>query len=654
MDDFLYPPERGGDSTRAQDGHDNTFGPEGSDGGTDPGPQHEGLPEHPDAAGSADGPPTTPLRNPSEGSDRIAVSRLLEEAQALEKPSFEEMRGLIRNAREIRATPAEMKVLQLLLAERSNLTTGIIAQFAIDERNRINGFGVIGTPDDAKAAIVTMLLNDFEQLVWSGGSLYGYCGEAEGRPVSETGYFQRISQDRLDALIIQHLSQTTIVESRRQRAELIDRIAAEAREQDFFDNAAPGVNLASCRLFWDGTNFQQSDVSVQNRARERLPFAYDPEAQAPVFNRAIRRVIASEAKRAALQEVFGAVIFGITPKKDAARRIVLLLGGPNSGKSTIIALLQLFVPDYATVSVPPEEWGKEYSRARLEGAILNIVTELGGRQPLAGEQVKRIASCEPVSARHPYGRSFEYRPRAWHLFASNELPRVTDTSPAFERRMLVLNFDRPLERGEIDGDLIERVREELPGVLNWAMEGAKRLAQRGYFLPPPGHHEAVLGMQFGTDPVPLFAHLAVEAAPGDPQGVTTERLRAALKAFAEARGLDTDGWNELTHMKRLADFLNKLYGAERAARDGRPFYRFVKLRAEQGYRERRDLGACVPPVLANPWIAMMNNDAIPDPNLAHPLIGLTAPAAVLFDRLQLSINVSLPTVLERNLTIQSR
>jgi putative DNA primase/helicase len=148
--------------------------------------------------------------------------------------------------------------------------------------------------------------------------------------------------------------------------------------------------------------------------------------------------------------------------------------------------------------------------------------------------------------------------------------------------MLVLNFDRPLERGEIDGDLIERVREELPGVLNWAMEGAKRLAQRGYFLPPPGHHEAVLGMQFGTDPVALFAHLAVEAAPGDRQGVTTERLRAALKAFAETRGLDTDGWNEVTHMKRLADFLKKLYGAERAARDGRPFYRFVKLRAEQG------------------------------------------------------------------------
>ena len=97
------------------------------------------------------------------------------------------------------------------------------------------------------------------------------------------------------------------------------------------------------------------------------------------------------------------------------------------------------------------------------------------------------------------------------------------------------------------------------------------------------HVATIRNARGGRHPDPLrAAHLAVEAAPGDPRGVTTERLRAALKAFAEARGLDTDGWNEVTHMKRLADFLKKLYGAERAARDGRPFYRFVRLRAEQG------------------------------------------------------------------------
>lgn len=587
MDDFLPPPEEWDEGTRAQDGHDDRSGPGASGGGTDPGSQpvgreHDGLSGIPDVAGTADGHPISPLRCPDGGNDPILVSRLLEEADALDRPNFDTMRNLIRKAREIRATPAEMKALQCLLVDRSVWPPGVVAQLVTDERNRIDQFGVLGTVDEAKDAVIAKLLGEYEKLVWPGGSLYGYRGDAEGQPVGETGYYRRISRECLDAQIIQHLGRTTIVGTRLQRAEVIDRIEAAAREQNFFDGAQAGVNLANGFLFWEGTKFALREVSEENRARERLVFSFDPNAQAPTFEQALRRVIVCELKRATLQEVFGAVIFGTTPMKDAARRIVLLVGGPNSGKSTIIALLQLFVPGYATVSVPPEEWGKEYSRARLEAARLNIVTELGGRQKMAGEQVKRIASCEPVSARHPYGRSFEFRPRAWHLFATNELPRVSDQTSAFERRMLVLNFDHMLAREEIDGDLIERVREELPGVLNWAMEGAERLAQRGFFVTPPGHHESVLGMQFGSDPVEIFARFRIEAAPGDRRGVTTEELRAALKAFAEARGLDTDAWNDVTHMKRLAELLKRLYGAERAARDGRPFYRFVKLRADQG------------------------------------------------------------------------
>jgi phage/plasmid-associated DNA primase len=248
----------------------------------------------------------------------------------------------------------------------------------------------------------------------------------------------------------------------------------------------------------------------------------------------------------------------------------------------LIKLLQLFFPKETIKTVPPEEWGSIYARARLESARLNIVTELGTTFTLAGEQVKRIASWEPVSARHPYGRQFDFVPRAHHAFGANSTSRVNDHTTAFARRVLAIVFEHPLQDAEIDGGLLDRIRdEERPGVLAWAMEGAERLARRGIYLLPPGHAEAVLRMQFGDDPVELFVRLRVEAAPGDAEGTTTEVLRAALKAFAEARRVDTEGWTDVTHMRRLAERMKELYKAGRAMRDGRPFYRYVHLRPDR-------------------------------------------------------------------------
>jgi phage/plasmid-associated DNA primase len=226
-------------------------------------------------------------------------------------------------------------------------------------------------------------------------------------------------------------------------------------------------------------------------------------------------------------------------------------------------------------SVPPDSWSSEYSRARLLGVTLNVCTELAGDKLLVSNYVKQIASCETVAARHPRGREFEFRPRAWHVFACNDLPRTNDATAAFGRRLLAINFDRTIERVEVDGEFLERVREELPGVLNWAAEGAARLIRNGRFTLPNGHREALLEMQHGDDAVAIFIHEGVERAPG--QRLMSAALQQAMRAFARDLGIDAIDVHSGV-MKRASKMMEKLYGGVRSPTNNNPYYENVRLR----------------------------------------------------------------------------
>jgi hypothetical protein len=515
-----------------------------------------------------------PIRS---ASGPAVLQRLLDEASRLTRSPLNDLaaqqrvREILRRAHEARLSPGDARTLHVVLATLTRWPMIIINQRAIDARNDVPGVGIIGSVAEAAAAFQALLEQRYRHFIWNGGSGYGYTEEA--------GYYVRLPPAELDRMLTEWMGHTTFAEKAQQRKELIGRLEGSTNSSSFFDNLPPGVNLAKSFVKWDDKDgFVEQHPSLEHRSRERLMFECLPGAMCPTFLRGLSRILPCQAAQEALQEAIGAAVFGLIPASDKARRIILLVGRRNSGKSTILELLQEFFPKYAVASVPPEEWGKEYSRALLEAARLNIVTELGGRQELAGDHVKRIASCELILGRLPYGQPRKFRPIAWHFFATNELPRVSDSTSAFERRMLVISFDQSLRQDEIKGDFLDRVREELPGILNWASDGAERLIRRGYFLPPPGHQEAVLNMQFGNNLVEVFARLCVDAAPGDPRGVTSEALWTSLRAFAEVRDVHTDGWTDATHMRSLSGILKKLYGAERATRNGRPFYRFVRLR----------------------------------------------------------------------------
>jgi putative DNA primase/helicase len=65
----------------------------------------------------------------------------------------------------------------------------------------------------------------------------------------------------------------------------------------------------------------------------------------------------------------------------------------------------------------------------------------------------------------------------------NGKPQIKDTSKGMWRRPRLIDFGQPIPKEERDPQLSEKLRAELPGILNWALEGLRRVYERGLIVP---------------------------------------------------------------------------------------------------------------------------------------------------------------------------
>ncbi len=68
------------------------------------------------------------------------------------------------------------------------------------------------------------------------------------------------------------------------------------------------------------------------------------------------------------------------------------------------------------------------------------------------------------------------------MFCLNELPKTNDTSNGFYRRFLIAPFNVQIPKSKINPNLAKDIiSNELPGIMNWVLEGRERLRMNGTF-----------------------------------------------------------------------------------------------------------------------------------------------------------------------------
>lgn len=223
-----------------------------------------------------------------------------------------------------------------------------------------------------------------------------------------------------------------------------------------------------------------------------VPYAYDPQAGCPTFINALSRLPYRVTQF--LQEFAGYCLTTDTQHEIA----VWFLGRRGCGKSTIIEGFNAMLGDRADVLSLKQMSQSRFGLTNIEGKTLIYAFENPSLYLDTTDTLNAIISGEAVPIERKFKDPVTIIPRAKILWAMNKLPRIADAGDGIFRRVQVVRFE-PLPQKDRNPEVKELIKQEGPGILNWALLGLDRLRQRGHFKIPPEIHTATEDFKKNND-----------------------------------------------------------------------------------------------------------------------------------------------------------
>lgn len=207
-----------------------------------------------------------------------------------------------------------------------------------------------------------------------------------------------------------------------------------------------------------------------------LNYEYDKDAKCEQWLKFLGQVLPKEGLIEVLQEYLGLLFVDRDELK--LEQMLVLLGGGSNGKSvvfeTIFRILgERNVSTYDMGALVKDN-SKDYNLAAIDGKILNYTSELDPKD-FSGELAKKLISGEPIMARQIYSKPIMLKNIPLFICNANKLPQTDDKSHGFFRRLLIVPFDVTIADKDQDKTLSVKLRAEYAGILNWIIEGRRRI-----------------------------------------------------------------------------------------------------------------------------------------------------------------------------------
>lgn len=278
------------------------------------------------------------------------------------------------------------------------------------------------------------------------------------------------------------------------------------------------------------------------------PVAYDPDAKCPTWDAFLERVQPDLHMRLYLQRLAGYSLTGSTREHCLAFHY----GGGANGKSTFMSAMHALLGDYAAPAHPrlifrsPNGDRHLTERATLFRKRFVTCPETSEATSFDEATVKDLTGGDVVAARRMREDEWKFTPTHKLHLAGNEKPIVRATDDGFWRRMHLVPWTVTIPLAERDHHLADRLRDELPGMLRWAVDGALEWQRLG--LCPP---EAVLAATNEYRRVSDTGGLFLATCALDPAAATTKKqFREAYEEWCKEQGYEPLGARRMAEVLR--------------------------------------------------------------------------------------------------------
>lgn len=213
--------------------------------------------------------------------------------------------------------------------------------------------------------------------------------------------------------------------------------------------------------------------------------SYSNQARCPIFCKFLDDIFEeNEELISFVQKAIGYSLTGSTSEQC----MFIMIGDGANGKSTFINVINKLLGTYGTTAASQTLVANGGSSigddlVDLVGARLITVSETEEGQSLAEAKIKQMTGGDTLKGRPLYGKHVEFSIQGKLWLATNSLPQINNSDHGIWRRIMAIPFNRTFTAEEQDKELISKLSAELPGILNWAIEGCRAWQQEG--LAPP-------------------------------------------------------------------------------------------------------------------------------------------------------------------------
>ena len=296
-----------------------------------------------------------------------------------------------------------------------------------------------------------------------------------------------------------------------------------------------------------------------------LPYNYDPMAACPLWHRVLDRVLPDMEQQSILGEYIGYCF-----TKELRLEKCLILEGPGGNGKSVIS--ELIIRLLGNVNVSKVDWelltSDENYRSTCVGKLANISQENG--QNIKHSILKNMVSGEAVMVKQLYKDPVPTTDYGKLIALFNTLPK-TESTNAYVRRLIILPFHQIISEEEKDVQLIDKLEEELSGILNWVLGLLHGLILRKSFTKSVVCDDMVKRyIQDQNSALRFFEERCVLAEDGR---MSINELFAAYKTFCQEEGVKNP-FGRNTFIKNV-----ETQGVKRGVANGNR-YVTVKMKAE--------------------------------------------------------------------------
>jgi putative DNA primase/helicase len=282
----------------------------------------------------------------------------------------------------------------------------------------------------------------------------------------------------------------------------------------------------------------------------RVPVTYDPKLGCPLIQQFILEVV-GEAQAPLLQEWIGYCLHARYPIHKA----MILLGPGANGKSTLINLIARFLGEQNKASVTLQALcSNRFAASALDGKLVNLCADIPSKALGQTGMFKMLVGADSIPAERKFKDAYTFNNIAKLMFSTNEIPKTKDDTIAYFRRWVIINCTAFFPPGKANTKILDYIctPNEFSGLLNWALQGLKRLLEHGQFSDNRTWEQERERYLASSNSALAFIESHVEPSLNEKDRVTKEDLYTAYVTYCKANDLPIMRQADVTTTMRQA------------------------------------------------------------------------------------------------------